>query len=64
MLIPQCCNCTETEDDILESVQKRAFKIITGGIVRTPTNHLYIEIGAGNFKNKERYKCAFVFSLK
>ena len=27
------CNCTETEDEILESVQRRAFKIITGGII-------------------------------
>ena len=36
------CNCTDTEDEILESVQrKKAFKIITGGIVRTPTNNLY-----------------------
>ena len=34
------CNCTDTEDEILESVQRRAFKIITGGIVRTPTNNL------------------------
>ena len=39
------CNCTETEDDILESVQKRAFKIITDHIVRTPTNYLYNEMG-------------------
>ena len=27
-----------------ESVQRRGFKIITGGIVRTPTIHLYNEV--------------------
>ena len=38
------CNCTETEDEILEFLQRRAFKIITGGIVRTH-NNLYNGIG-------------------
>ena len=54
------CNCTEAEDEILESVQRRAFKIITGGIVRTPTNNLYNEIGMETLKvRRERH--AFVF---
>ena len=44
------CNCTDTEDEILESVQRRAFKIITGGIVRTPTNNLYDENGMETLK--------------
>ena len=45
------CNCSgtedkdETEDELLESVQRRGFKIITGGIFRTPTIHLYNEVG-------------------
>ena len=57
------CNCTETEEDIPESVQKRAFKIITGGIVRTPTNYLYNEIGLEPLKQGEIEMC-FCFSLK
>ena len=44
------CNCTDTEDEVLESVQKRAFKIITGGIVRAPINTLYDEIGMETLK--------------
>ena len=50
------CNYTETEDDILESVHKRAFKIIIGGIVRTPTNYLYNEIGLETLKTKRDRK--------
>ena len=34
------CNCTDTDDEILESVQKRAFKIITSGIIRIPSTEL------------------------
>ena len=55
------CNCTDTEDEILESVQRRAFKIITGGIVRTPTNNLYDEIGMETLKVR---RDSFCFSLK
>ena len=58
------CNCTETEDEILESVQRRAFKIITGGIVRTPTNNLYNEIGMETLKvRRERNVLLFFFKI-
>ena len=38
------CNCSGTEDELLASIQRRGFKIITGGIVRTQTIHLYNEV--------------------
>ena len=58
------CNCTETEDEILKSVQRRAFKIITGGIVRTPTNNLYKEIGMETLKiRRERNVLLFFFKI-
>ena len=36
-------NCTELESDKLESIQRRAARIITGSIVRTSSNLLYEE---------------------
>ena len=58
------CNCTDTEDEILESVQRRAFKIITGGIVRTPTNKLYPEIGMEPLKTRrDRTVLLFFFKI-
>ena len=35
--------CFATDDEILESVQRRALNIIAGGIVRTPTLNFYNE---------------------
>ena len=56
------CNCKEIEEDILESVQKRAFKIMTGGIVTTPTNYLYNEIGLETLKTRrDRNMILFFF---
>ena len=50
--------------DNLESVQKRAFKIITGGIVRTPTNYLYNEIGLETLKTRrDRNVLLFFFKI-
>ena len=58
------CICTETEDDILESVQKRAFKIVTGGIVIIPTNYLYYEIGLETLKTRRnRNLLSFFFTI-
>ena len=58
------CNCTETEENILESVQKRAFKIITGGIVRTPTSYLYNEIRLETLKTRsDRNVLLFFFKI-
>ena len=55
------CNYTDTEDEILESVQSRAFKIITGGIVRTPTNNLYNEIGMETLKARRDRNVLLLF---
>ena len=56
------CNCTETEEDILESV-KYIYIYITGGIVRTPTNYLYNEIGLETLKTR-RYRNVPLFFFK
>ena len=57
------CNCSDTDDEMLESVQRRAFKIITGGIIRTPTLNLYNEIGLETLK-KRRERSVLLFFLK
>ena len=45
-------------------MQRRAFKIITGGIVRTPTNNLYNEIGMETLKvRQERNVLLFFFKI-
>ena len=51
-----------TEDELLESVQRRGFKIITGGIVRTPTIYLYNEVGLETLKGE--IEMSYCFSLK
>ena len=56
-----CQQCTE--DCILESIQKRAFKIITGGIVRTPANYLYNEIGLETSKTRRDRNVLLFFSF-
>ena len=38
-------NCTESQVEQLEKVQKRAGRIISGAIVRTPTDIIYQELG-------------------
>ena len=38
-------NCSETDGERLESIQKRAARIITGGIIRTSSELLYEEVG-------------------
>ena len=49
--------------EMLESVQRRAFKIITGGIIRTPTLNLYNEIGLETLK-KRRERSVLLFFFK
>ena len=57
-------NGTGTEDELLESVQRRGFKIITGGIVRTPTIHLYNEVGLETLKaRRDRNVLLFFFKI-
>ena len=58
------CNCSGTEDELLESVQRRGFKIITGGIVRTLTIHLYNEVGLESLKaRRDRNVLLFFFKI-
>ena len=38
-------NCSEMESDRLENIQRRAARILTGGIIRTPSSLLYEESG-------------------
>ena len=45
-------NCTDNDCDQLESIQRRAARIITGGIIRTPTKLLYDEIGLEPLKSR------------
>ena len=47
-------------DEMLESVQRRAFEIITGVIIRTPTLNLYNEIGLETLK-KRRERSVLLF---
>ena len=48
----------------LQRRRRRAFKIITGGIVRTPTNNLYNEIGMETLKvRRERNVLLFFFKI-
>ena len=58
------CNCTDTENELLESVQRRAFRIITGGIIRTHTINLYNEVGLETLKiRRERNVLLFFFKI-
>ena len=58
------CNCSGTVDELLESVQRRGFKIITGGIVRSPTIHLYNEVGLETLKaRRDRNVLQFFFKI-
>ena len=57
------CNCSDTDDETLESVKRRAFKIFTGGIIRTPTLNLYNEIGLETLK-KRRERSVLLFFFK
>ena len=45
-------NCLEGESDQLETIQRRAVRIITGGIIRSPSNLLYEEIGIETSKKR------------
>ena len=54
-------NCTDRESDQLESIQRRAVQIITGGIIRSPTNLLYEEIGIETLKKRREKNIVFFF---
>jgi hypothetical protein len=55
------CNCTELENDRLEAIQRRAARIISGGIIRTPTKCLYDEIGIEPLKARQDRNVLLMF---
>ena len=52
----------ETEDEILESVQRRAPQIITCVIIRTPTLNLYNEVGLETLTERRDRSVLMFFS--
>ena len=58
------CNCTDEEEEKLELLQKRAAKLITGGIIRTNTERLYAELGIETLKvRRERNIALFMHKI-
>ena len=47
-------NCTDQNSDKLELVQKRAARIISGAIIRTPTETIYEELGWSSLKERRK----------
>ena len=57
-------NCNETDSDRLEAIQRRAACIITGGIVRTSSNLLYVESALELLSNRrERIILLFMHKI-
>ena len=54
-------NCNDCDSDRLESVQRRAARVITGGIVRTSTDLLYEEVGLESLKNRRERSMLLFF---
>ena len=55
------CNCTNDEDDVLEAVQRRAARVISGAIVRTHTACIYQELGLETLKARRNKNILFFF---
>jgi hypothetical protein len=47
-------NCTKGQSDQIESIQKRAARIVTGALVRTSTDRLYSELAWHSLKERRR----------
>ena len=54
-------NCTETDSDQLESVQRRAARIITGGTISTPSQCLYEELAIETLKARRDRNILLMF---
>ena len=54
-------NCTDEEDEILESVQRRAARIISGAIIRTNTLNLYQEVAFETLKTRRERNILLFF---
>ncbi len=50
-------NCTETQSLKIEAVQKRAARIVTGAIRRTPTAKMYEELGWSSLRDRREIHC-------
>ena len=58
------CHRSGIEDELVESIQRRGFQIITGGIVRTPKIHLCSEVGLETLKaRRDRNVLLFFFKI-
>jgi len=58
------CNCTDEDDEILESIQKRAARIITGAIVHTNSLCLFQEIGFESLRaRREKHILTFFHKI-
>jgi len=58
------CNCTDTEEEFLEKIQRRALRIITGAIIRTRTINLNNEIYLESLKTRrDRSVLLFFFKI-
>ena len=54
-------NCTDEEDEILESVQRRAARIISGAIIRTNSLNLYQEVAFETLKTRRERNMLLFF---
>ena len=55
------CNCTDLENEMLESVQRRAARIISGGIISTSSTSLYQEIAIEPLKTRRNRNVLLMF---
>lgn len=54
-------DCTQNDSDLLESVQKRAARIVSGGIRGTSTQVLYSELGWQSLKDRRDFHSLCLF---
>ncbi len=54
-------NCNKTESDLLESVQKRAARIVSGAIIRTPSDIIYEELCWPRLYKRREYSALCLF---
>jgi hypothetical protein len=54
-------DCTQQDSDLLESVQKRAARIVSGGIRGTSSDTLYTELGWQPLHERRKSQCLCLF---
>ena len=55
------CNCTDTDNDSIEKVQRRALRIISGGIISTHSKCLYDELAVEPLKVRRDRQVLLMF---